>query len=70
MTSEGDEPSPVEGRKMIFSKKVINHSGIIVQKEISITDLGVQKKNGHFYRLYDVEETETAAEGIKEDNKI
>ncbi|ADN36266.1 hypothetical protein Mpet_1509 [Methanolacinia petrolearia DSM 11571] len=67
---EGNETISIEGCKMTCRKKVIDHTGNIVQKEVSITDLGVKKKNGHCYRLYDVEETETAAEVIKRDSEI
>lgn len=56
---EGNETISIKGCKMKCIKESVNQKGIIVQKETSITDLGIQKKNGHFYRIYDVTETES-----------
>ncbi|MBP2133075.1 putative metal-binding protein [Methanomicrobium sp. W14] len=59
---EGNETVSIEGCKRTCTKRVINHTGTLVKRMISITDLGVQKKNGHFYRIYDIKETESVVD--------
>ena len=55
---EGNETISIKGCKMTCIKESVNQKGAIVQKEISIKDLGIQKRNGHCYRIYDIKEVD------------
>lgn len=61
---EGDETVSINGCRMTCIKEVFSQQGVIVKRKTVITDLGIQKRNGHVYRLYDVKETETETDEI------
>lgn len=62
---ETDKTITIEGCRSLSEKSIVERAGVLLEKQIVITDLGTQKKNGHMYRSYEIKETEIAIEEYK-----